>query len=85
MLVSDRGAPYSEASYLKEGGSCMLKKALLAGVATIGLSLGMTLSASAHNALSVWEAPAGHSFPMTLNINHGCKGSPITGAIASIG
>ena len=58
----------------------MLKKTLLAGVAAIGLSMGMTLPAAAHNVLNVWEGPAGHMFPMLLNVNHGCKGSPVTGA-----
>lgn len=57
----------------------MLKKALLAGVAAIGLSLS-GLPAMAHNVVSVWEAPAGHSFAMKLNVNHGCKASPIIGA-----
>ncbi len=56
----------------------MLKKVLLAGVAAFGLSMA-GLPAMAHNVVSVWEAPAGHSFAMKLNVNHGCKGSPVVG------
>jgi uncharacterized protein YcnI len=41
--------------------------------------MGMTQSAAAHNVLNVWEGPAGQLFPMKLNVNHGCKGSPVVG------
>ena len=53
----------------------MFKKVFVVGVAAFGLSMGMTLSAAAHNVLNVWEGPAGQLFPMKLNVNHGCKGS----------
>lgn len=49
-----------------------------------GLSVGAAGSASAHNVLNVSEAPAGHLFPMVLNVNHGCKGAPVVGARVQI-
>ena len=53
----------------------------LAGTALCaGLSMGTATTASAHNVISVSEAPAGYLFPMQLNVNHGCKGSPVTTA-----
>ena len=52
----------------------------LAGAALCaGLSMAAT-SASAHNVLSVAEAPAGFLFPMKLNVNHGCKAEPFVAA-----
>lgn len=53
----------------------------LAGAAlATGMAMGAATTASAHNVISVSEAPAGHLFPMKLNVNHGCKGSPVVSA-----
>ncbi|MBM3515539.1 MAG: YcnI family protein [Alphaproteobacteria bacterium] len=54
----------------------MFKSAILTGGAVVALA-GV---ASAHNVLSVNEGPEGFLFPMTLNVNHGCKGAPVIGA-----
>ena len=35
--------------------------------------------ASSHNVLDSWEGNAGMMMPMTLNVNHGCKGEPVIG------
>lgn len=57
----------------------MTTKALAAGIAMAAITMSAGLPAAAHNALNVWEGPAGYSFPMKLNVNHGCKGSPVVG------
>lgn len=60
-----------------------LKNRLLTTMASaaFGAAVSMTAtSASAHNVLNVSEAPAGHLFPMVLNVNHGCKGAPVIAA-----
>jgi uncharacterized protein YcnI len=43
--------------------------------------LGFTVAvpATAHNVASISEASAGHLTAMALNVNHGCKRSPIVG------
>ena len=55
----------------------MLKKILLAAIGT--LSLGSFNPAFAHNGLDLKEGYAGYSTFLTVSVNHGCKGSPITG------
>jgi uncharacterized protein YcnI len=53
----------------------------LAGAALCaGISMGAATTAFAHNVINVAEAPAGYLFPMKLNVNHGCKGAPISAA-----
>lgn len=55
----------------------MLKKLVLAAIGS--LSIGSVNTALAHNGLDLKEAYAGYSTFLTLSVNHGCKGSPITG------
>lgn len=55
----------------------MFKKVLFATVGAV--SLGLSASASAHNALDLKEGYAGYSTPMVLSVNHGCKASPVVG------
>ena len=43
------------------------------------LLAGFSTAAAAHNVLSANEGEAGFLFPMTLNVNHGCKGEPVVG------
>jgi len=49
--------------------------------AALLICLGVTVAvpAAAHNAVSIKEGLAGYSTAMALNVNHGCKGSPIVG------
>jgi uncharacterized protein YcnI len=55
----------------------MFKKVLV--TTAVVLSFGWVHPASAHNGLDLKEGYAGYSTPMVLSVNHGCKGSPITG------
>ena len=55
----------------------MLKKLAFAAIGT--LSIGSVSTALAHNGLDLKEGYAGYMTALTLNVNHGCKGSPITG------
>ena len=58
-----------------------LKSRLLTTLAGAALCAGLSMgTASAHNVISVSEAPAGYLFPMKLNVNHGCKTAPVTAA-----
>ncbi|MDG2320998.1 MAG: DUF1775 domain-containing protein [Rhodospirillaceae bacterium] len=59
------------------------KSRLLTTLAGVALCAGASMTAttaSAHNVLSVSEAPAGQLFPMKLNVNHGCKGAAVSAA-----
>jgi len=49
------------------------------GLLMLFLGLGVAAPAVAHNAVSIKEGQAGYSTAMALNVNHGCKGSPIVG------
>ena len=49
------------------------------GVLMLCLGLTVTVPAAAHNVASIFEGFAGHSTAMALNVNHGCKASPIVG------
>lgn len=49
----------------------------VAFAAAIGAAF--STGATAHNVLSVNEGQAGYLFPMTINVNHGCKGEPVVG------
>lgn len=57
----------------------MIKNALFATAAIVGLAFGASAPASAHNALDIKEGYAGYSTPMVLSVNHGCKSSPPIG------
>ena len=48
---------------------------MLAGVSAVAFA-GTALG---HNVLSINEGPEGFLFPMTVNVNHGCKGQPVVG------
>ena len=54
-----------------------MKHTLFATVAAAALAV--SGPALAHNALNIKEAYAGYSTAMELNVNHGCKGSPVVG------
>lgn len=43
------------------------------------LVLALSTASHAHNAINLKEAYAGYSTSMELNVNHGCKGSPVVG------
>jgi len=49
------------------------------GVLVFCLGVTVAVPAAAHNVASISEGLAGHSTAMALNVNHGCKGSPIVG------
>lgn len=57
----------------------MMKKVLLASVAAVGFAVSAWSPTAAHNVVNVKEAPAGYLYPMAVNVNHGCKGSPVVG------
>ena len=57
-----------------------LTTSLACAALVAGFSMGVATTASAHNVISVSEAPAGFLFPMKLNVNHGCKTAPVTAA-----
>lgn len=47
--------------------------------AALAMVLGLSVVAHAHNAVNPKEAWAGYSTSLELNVNHGCKGSPVVG------
>jgi len=53
-------------------------KATLFGTA-VAVAFAFAGPAAAHNALDLKEGYAGYSTPMILNVNHGCKASPVVG------
>jgi uncharacterized protein YcnI len=49
------------------------------GLLMLFVGFGVTLPAAAHNVVNIKEGKAGYSTEMALDMNHGCKGSPVVG------
>ena len=57
----------------------MIRRPLLAAITLVAMGTALTGPAWAHNALSIRDGYAGYKVDVALEVNHGCKGSPVVG------